>query len=207
VTDTGIGMSEEVRQRVFEPFFTTKAEQGTGLGLSIAYGIVSRHAGEIEVRSRPGEGSRFVVRLPVAPAEASPAGPAPDPARVRPATLLVIEDEAAVREVLVDLLKRQGHAVEACESGEAGLARLAARPFDLILVDLAMPGLSGWDVARRIPPGPDRPAVILITGWGDQIDPAAVRDRGIDHVVTKPFDIAELNQVLANFLAHKEPSS
>src|SRR5439155_7682565 len=102
VTDTGAGMTDQVRQRVFEPFFTTKAEQGTGLGLSIAYGIVTRHRGDIEVQSRLGMGSRFTIRLPVGH-EVSPSASCAVPlVPDRAARVLLIEDERPVRDVLID---------------------------------------------------------------------------------------------------------
>ena len=205
VADTGVGMSETVRQRCFEPFFTTKAEHGTGLGLSIAYGIVTRHGGEIEVWSRPGEGSRFTVRLPVG-SEVPPPPPAPPAPRAgRSARILVVEDESAVREVLVDVLSGQGHEVVACEDGTSALAQVGGRPFDLALVDLSMPGLSGWDVAKGLRAAqPDVP-IALVTGWGDQIDFGEARSRGIDYLMAKPFNVDDITRLVAGVLAH-EPS-
>jgi signal transduction histidine kinase/ActR/RegA family two-component response regulator len=197
VADTGIGMTEEVRQRVFEPFFTTKAEQGTGLGLSVAYGTVRRHGGEIEVDSRPGQGARFVIRLPVAAAALPPPPETPLPGPGGPARVLVVEDEAAVRDVLTDALARQGHAVTACEDGRQGLARLAAGAFDVVLVDLGLPDVPGWEVvsrARRLSPAP---VVALITGWGDHLDPDEARARGVDEVLAKPFDVDRVVAVVA----------
>ena len=149
VSDTGIGMTEEVRQRVFDPFFTTKAEKGTGLGLSVAYGIVTRHGGEIEVRSQPWQGSSFSIRLPVARSTARPPVLAEGPGPVVPARVLVIDDEENVRQVLAELLMAQGHAVAAHADGRSGLARFHDEPFDVVFTDLGMPGLSGWEVARR----------------------------------------------------------
>src|SRR5262249_44737047 len=160
-------------------FFTTKAEHGTGLGLSIAYGIVTRHGGEIEVWSRTGEGSRFTIRLPVGTdAPASPPPP-PAPRADRSGRILLVEDEAAVREVLVDVLGSQGHEVVACEDGASALAQVGGRPFDLALVDLSMPGLSGWDVAKGLRAVQPNVPVALVTGWGDQIDLTEARERGI----------------------------
>jgi CheY-like chemotaxis protein len=201
VADTGVGMSEEVRQRCFEPFFTTKAEHGTGLGLSIAYGILTRHGGDIEAWSRPGEGSRFTLRLPVGQAAPVPAPPREAAPRRAGARILIVEDEIAVREVLVDLLAGRGHEIVACEDGTSAVARLGGGPFDLALLDLSMPGLSGWDVATRIRAASPRTPIVLITGWGDQIDPSEARLRGIDAVVPKPFDLEEVAAVVDSALA------
>ena len=201
VADTGVGMSEAVRQRCFEPFFTTKAEQGTGLGLSIAYGIVTRHGGEIEAASRPHEGSRFTVRLPIGagPAPAAPSWPVPRASRS--ARILVVEDEPAVREVLVDVLEGQGHEVVACEGGTSALGRRDGLPFDLALVDLSMPGLSGWEVAKCLREAQPEVPIALVTGWGDQIDAGEARARGIDYLVAKPFGVDDITRLVAEILA------
>jgi len=205
VADTGVGMSEAVRQRCFEPFFTTKAEHGTGLGLSIAYGIVTRHGGEIEAWSRPGEGSRFTVRLPTG-AEIPPAPPAPPVPRAdRSARILVVEDDPAVREVLVDVLGGQGHEVVACADGASALAHVDGPAFDLALVDLSMPGLSGWEVAKGVRAAQPNVPIALVTGWGDQVDFEEARARGIDYLMAKPFDVDDMTRLVAGVLA-REPS-
>ena len=205
VQDTGVGMSEAVRQRCFEPFFTTKAEHGTGLGLSIAYGIVTRHGGEIEVWSQPGEGSRFTVRLPIGAEIPSPPPSPPAPRADRSARILVVEDEAAVREVLVDVLEGQGHEVVACQDGTAALTHVDGPAFDLALVDLSMPGLSGWEVAKGLRAAQPKVSIALVTGWGDQIDFAEARTRGIDYLMAKPFNVDDMTRLVAGILAH-EPS-
>jgi signal transduction histidine kinase/ActR/RegA family two-component response regulator len=203
VEDTGVGMSEAVRHRCFEPFFTTKAEHGTGLGLSIVYGIVTRHGGEIEVWSNPGEGSRFTIRLPFGAAVSAPLPDPPAPRPGRSARILVVEDEASVREVLVDLLAGQGHDVVACEGGKAALARVDGPPFDLALVDLSMPGLSGWEVAKGLRAAQPRVPIALVTGWGDQIDFGEARARGVDYLIAKPFNVDDMTRLVARALAHE----
>jgi CheY-like chemotaxis protein len=201
VTDTGIGMTEEVRQRVFDPFFTTKAEKGTGLGLSMAYGIVTRHGGEIDVRSRPWQGSSFSIRLPVARALAAPPARPGDPGPVVPARVLVIDDEENVRQVLAELLMAQGHTVAAHADGRSGLARFHEERFDVVFTDLGMPGLSGWEVARVVKLRRPATPVVLVTGWSDQMEPDEVRLRGIDFVVAKPFGATTIRRVLGEALA------
>jgi signal transduction histidine kinase/ActR/RegA family two-component response regulator len=203
VEDTGAGMSEEVRRRCFEPFFTTKAEQGTGLGLSIAYGIVTRHGGEIEVSSRPGEGSRFTVRLPVGGEVPARVPDAPPPRPSRRARILVVEDETAVRDVLVDVLAGQGHDVVACEDGRAVLSHVDGPAFDLAFVDLSMPGLSGWEVAKALRATQPQVPIALVTGWGDQIDFGEARTRGIDYLMAKPFNVDDMTRLVAGVLAHE----
>ncbi|MGH7268320.1 MAG: GAF domain-containing protein, partial [Candidatus Rokuibacteriota bacterium] len=202
VTDTGVGMTGDVRRRVFDPFFTTKAEKGTGLGLSVAYGIIARHGGGIEARGEPGRGSTFTIRLPVARAP-SPAPPAVSPASPpRAARILLIDDEPAVREVLADLLVAQGHTVSALPDGRAGLARLRDEPFDLVVTDLGMAGLSGWEVARLARVERGGIPVVLVTGWADHIDVDEARAHGVSGVLTKPFEAEAVRDVVARALSH-----
>jgi GAF domain-containing protein/CheY-like chemotaxis protein len=200
VADTGVGMTEEVRQRVFDPFFTTKAEKGTGLGLSLVYGIVTRHGGDVDVQSQPGEGSTFTIRLPAGRGIPSglPAAPLPRPA---PARILVIDDEDRVRETLVDLLSRLGHTVTACGDGHSGLEHFDAESFDVVFTDLGMPRLSGWEVARQVKARRPGTPVALVTGWGDQIDAADAREQGVDFLLPKPFQADEVSAVVARALA------
>jgi signal transduction histidine kinase/ActR/RegA family two-component response regulator len=203
VEDTGVGMSEAVRQRCFEPFFTMKAEHGTGLGLSIVYGIVTRHGGEIEVWSRLGEGSRFTMRLPIG-AKLPPTPPVlPAPRIGRRGRILVVEDETTVRDVLVDLLTGQGHEVVACPDGALALTHVSGPAFDLALVDLSMPGLSGWEVAKGLRAAQPAVPIALVTGWGDQIDIEEARARGIDHLIAKPFNVDDLTRLVAGVLAQE----
>jgi CheY-like chemotaxis protein len=200
VSDTGIGMTEEVRQRIFDPFFTTKAEKGTGLGLSVAYGIITRHGGEIEVRSQPWQGSTFTIRLPAA---REALRRRQDREVAEPglrARILVIDDEENVRQVLAESLMAQGHAVAAYADARAGVAGFHEEPFDVVFTDLGMPGLSGWEVARIVKLRRPETSVVLVTGWSDQIDPVEAQWRGVDFVVAKPFEVQEIRSVLSQAL-------
>jgi CheY-like chemotaxis protein/anti-sigma regulatory factor (Ser/Thr protein kinase) len=198
VTDTGIGMSDDVRQRIFDPFFTTKGERGTGLGLSVVYGIVSRHNGEIDVQSRAGHGTTFTLRFPTGePADretVAAIGAAPLKSSGR---ILVIDDETDVGDVLRDLLTRDGHSVVVCHDAEAGLRQFQAEAFDLVITDLGMPEVSGWEVARQVKQARRETRVAMVTGWGDRIDPAEAEARGVDFVVAKPFKRDQIREVIA----------
>jgi CheY-like chemotaxis protein len=203
VRDTGVGLSPETAKRVFEPFFTTKGPQGSGLGLSVVWGIVTRHGGSVEVDSRAGEGAAFVVRLPVA--RAVPEPPAVVPVRpARPARVLVIDDEIGVREVLRELLGGEGYTVLDAPDGRSGLALSEAEPVELVLSDVSMPGMSGWEVAEACHARHPNVPVGLITGWGDRLDPGELTRHGVRFVIAKPFEAAEVLHRVGDALAAAE---
>jgi signal transduction histidine kinase len=214
VIDTGVGMSDDMRHRIFEPFFTTKEEKGSGLGLSVMYGIIARHSGDVEVESRPGEGTAFTIRLPAAIPVAVPAAPSPEirTAPVAPAPapterpapaarVLVIDDEMGVREVLAETLRHEGYRVTSCANGHQGVASFDAEPFDLVVTDLGMPGVSGWEVAEHVKRRNPRIPVVLVTGWGDRFTPEEVRERGVDFLVAKPFSLDHVRAIARRALA------
>lgn len=193
IQDSGTGLDPGVRERIFEPFFTTKGERGSGLGLSIAYGIVTRHGGEIMVASEPGHGCTFTVRLPAAdkPAAPEPAVcPAPTPAA--PGKALVVDDEEPVATILCLLLEECGHRAVRASSGQEGLSLLLADDFDLVFTDLGMPGMSGWEVAAEIKKSHPQLPVILVTGWNLNLTPRELRSRGVDYLLKKPFSISQV---------------
>jgi CheY-like chemotaxis protein len=197
VRDTGIGMPDAVRRRVFDPFFTTKGERGTGLGLSVVYGIVTRHGGDVDVESRLGHGTTFTIRLPIGP-PVPPLEPVAPPATMsRAGRVLVVEDEQEVRDILTNVLRSDGHAVVACEDGDRALIELEAEGFDLVITDLGMPGLSGWDVARAVKELRPGTPVAMVTGWSEQIDPAQAGSEGIDYLIAKPFRRQEIRTMVA----------
>jgi CheY-like chemotaxis protein len=199
VADTGLGMSEAVRRRIFEPFFSTKGPKGTGLGLAMAYGIVSRHRGQIAVESEEGAGSTFTLRLP-AGRDRAPAPPPPPLLTAAPAVrVLVIDDEASVRDILADMLRVQRHEVVVAEDGAEGVRRFREGAFDLVMTDLAMPGMSGWQVAQTVKGLRPGVPVVLVTGWGVEVPPDQLRAGGVDRVMAKPFGFEDVRKVVAGF--------
>jgi len=206
IADTGIGMPEDVRQRVFDPFFTTKGERGTGLGLSVVYGIVARHGGEIDVDSRLGAGTTFTLRFPVATrASAGAVGTPPAPVS-RQARVLVVDDEHEVLAALGDMLRRDAHDVTLCESPQEATELVEAGGYDLVITDLGMPGLSGWDVAMRAKLRRPEMPVAMITGWSDRIDAEYARSNGVDHVIAKPFRSDDIRRALHALVPALAPS-
>jgi CheY-like chemotaxis protein len=202
VADTGVGMSDEVRLRIFDPFFTTKREKGRDFGLSGAYAIVDRHGGEISVESEVGKGTTFTISLPtaadstkIAPEAALPASASAAPFSPG-AQILVVDDSKEVREVLHELLTRYGHTVVSCSDGESGLVELEARRFDLVIVDVGLPGISGLELASRLKQRWPGTTIALMTGYLDRLGPEDARANGVDFVLGKPFSFDQVRSVI-----------
>jgi CheY-like chemotaxis protein/anti-sigma regulatory factor (Ser/Thr protein kinase) len=197
VTDSGMGMTDEIRQRIFEPFFTTKGVRGSGLGLSVVYGIMERHGGHIEVTSSPGRGTTIALRFQVA-SEGKKSDRQAAPAFVlRTRRILVIDDESMVRTTLAGLLRALGHTVTEAEGGQAGLAALAANSVELVLTDLGMPEMTGWEVARAIKAQRPRLPVVLLTGWGEQALEGSTDRAAVDRILGKPVRLEDLLKTIA----------
>jgi signal transduction histidine kinase/CheY-like chemotaxis protein len=197
VSDSGAGMSEEVRQRALDPFFTTKGPKSTGLGLSVTYGIMQRHNGRLEIDSAPGRGTTVRITLPAAGALAgaprsSTAAPAAwaSPTQLR---VLLVDDEPEVRSALADLLAMSGHTIFQAAGGREALAWLeAGQPVDLVLTDLGMPGMTGADVARAVRGRWPHLRLGLMTGWDETEGLAGETSALVDFVIAKPFKLQAL---------------
>ncbi len=197
VTDTGSGMPPEVQEKLFEPFFTTKGVKGTGLGLAVAYGIMARHGGTITVASAPRQGTTFTLTF----LRASAAAPAAAPATAlrvlqEPLSLLVVDDEELVRKTFAMLLRTAGYSVVEAADGPSALAAFATTHVDVVLTDLGMPGMSGWELARRLKGQSPGLPVILLTGWQDQAPGDEADRRSVDAILGKPVRLAELSRVI-----------
>ena len=203
VDDSGSGMDEATMARIFEPFFTTKADVGTGLGLSTAYATVNRWGGSIGVESTPGVGTKFVIELPVW------SGPDAEPAVERfeqvcqrpasPARILIAEDEGIVRMTLITDLEDAGHEVVAAVDGVSALERFDSGRFDVAIIDMGLPGLTGDELASRLRQRDPSLVTVLISGWN--LGEGDSRLRAFDFYLRKPFGPDELQRVIGQAAA------
>ncbi len=192
ISDTGEGMSPEVQRRLFDPFFTTKGPRGNGLGMSIVYGIIRRHGGDIEVQSERNQGTLFRVSLPALGQEGLVEDPAPAeeaPSLEGSGRILVVDDEDDIRELVAEILADAGYEVSVARDGTEAVERVRERCFDLVVTDLGMPSVTGWDVAREARAAQPGIRLILLTGWGSTLDAGEVERHGIDRTLKKPFDM------------------
>jgi CheY-like chemotaxis protein len=191
VSDTGTGMTENTLAHLFEPFFTTKQTgSGTGLGLAIVYGVIRQSGGFVSVSSVRGEGTAFRVYLPRADESLSARelSPQPDASLRGTETVLVVEDQQEVRQLVCQILKSYGYEVlESANAGEACLtSQRFAGPIRLMLTDVVMPGISGCDLARKLKPLRPEMGVLFMSGYSDQF----VADEELapgDAYIGKPF--------------------
>jgi signal transduction histidine kinase/ActR/RegA family two-component response regulator len=203
ITDTGTGMTPEVKQRLFDPFFTTKGKAGTGMGLAVSFGIIRRHEGSIEVDSEPGRGTTFKISLPkvsaAGPTEDNNSGTAqvttsPTEDKVR---VMVVDDETHVREVLIEALEAEGCEVVSAESGEIALALYDQYDgkFDAVFTDIGMPSMNGWELVTEIRQRSENMPIAIISGWADAISVQTRNAVKADWVVAKPFDIDRISKI------------
>jgi two-component system cell cycle sensor histidine kinase/response regulator CckA len=197
VRDHGVGIAPDLLPRIFDPYFSTK-HGGTGLGLSSAFGIIRRHGGHISADSVPGQGSTFHILLPAKP-DATAAPKTQEPARQpRGGRILVMDDEAPIRALLLEALGEAGYQVTAVETGEEAEAewleaRAASRPYDLAIMDLTIPGgMGGLQCVQRLRAvDPDLRAIVS-SGYSTDPVMGRFREEGFDGVCAKPYRLSEL---------------
>lgn len=192
ISDTGNGISDRIKQRIFDPLFTTKGKQGTGMGLSIAYSIIQQHDARLEVDTALGQGTTFNIYFQksdqVSPQHHATKKDTPK----KHATILAVDDEPGIRNVLANLLKTQGHTVEVASSGYEALDQLQELEVDIVFTDHGMPGMNGRQLAQSIRQlNPDMP-IVLVTGDTEFEDPF----EDINAVIGKPFLLDDLQRVI-----------
>jgi signal transduction histidine kinase len=203
VEDNGTGIAPEVRAHIFDPYFTTKTH-GTGLGLSLVYGLITRHGGEVHVASPLSldggatGGTRFEIRLPLALSLPEAPKIEAEPPAKRFTRVLFVDDDLNVLESASNLLTACDYQVATAQNVAEASKQLAHGDYDVMLTDLTMPECSGWDMARRAKElWRDKP-VVLVTGWGLQLDSQKMNEGLVDGVLTKPFTLEELTRTLDN---------
>jgi CheY-like chemotaxis protein len=210
--DTGVGLAPELLDRIFDPFVqadTTldRAGGGIGVGLTLVRALVELHGGTVEARSDgPGQGSEFIVRLPLS-RPATVVAPRPAVRNSPPALprlrLLIVEDDPDIRSSLKSILELDGHTVHTVGDGVSALSTLDQSPIDVALIDIGIPEMSGYELARRVRErfAPARLAMLALTGYGQDSDRQEAFEAGFDGHLTKPFHPGELNNELAAMLA------
>jgi signal transduction histidine kinase/ActR/RegA family two-component response regulator len=207
IADSGPGISPARLSRVFEPFFTTKAPgKGTGLGLSLSQGIIKQHGGQIQVESVPGKGTTFTVELPIREAEEEREAPRPkepENSAGAPHTILVVDDEEVIVDLLHEVLAAVGHKVETARSGEQALDKILATAYDAVISDLKMPGLDGVrlyeQVCRRKPEMAGR--FVFSTGdLGSAVTQEFFKKTGCPFLL-KPFDMEAIQSTLSQIFS------
>lgn len=207
VRDTGVGIAPELLPHIFDLFtqadrLQDRSEGGLGIGLSLVQRLVELHGGTVAATSMVGQGSEFVVRLPVAaPATLEPEPPEAGPVESANGRLrvMVVDDNVDMALSMAMLVKAAGHEVRTFHDGPSMLeAALAYRP-DAVLLDIGLPGMNGHEVARRIRQQPDLEGVVLValTGYGQESDRQTSLDAGFDHHLTKPADFKDVHRILA----------
>lgn len=204
VSDTGVGMPEEIKYRIFEPFFTTKgAEKGTGLGLSVTYGIIRNHGGHIRVYTEPGKGTAMHVYLPVSP-QVGAEGGIGESGEIRGGseTILVVDDETALLGLAEKILSKAGYKVLTAARGREAVELYRSRPgeIDLVILDMIMPEMDGGTVYRMLKEINPEVAALLSSGYSINGQAGALLSEGIRGFVQKPFSFNELRRAVRDAL-------
>jgi CheY-like chemotaxis protein len=213
VSDTGAGMDEPTQARIFEPFFTTKARGvGSGMGLAVVYGVVTSHRGFVDVESRPGEGTRLRLYVPVLAGLPQPRSARPlRPERPRGGseTILLVEDESELLDAMCELLEQEGYTVLTARTGTEALKVYRERGSEiaLLVTDLELPEMSGWDAFQKIRElAPDVKAV-LVSGYLDAPMRTRMLEGGAKGFLRKPYTIEEILSTMRDVLDERsEPA-
>ena len=212
ISDTGIGIPPENLERLFQPFFTTKGVQSSGLGLSSSYGIIKRHGGEIQVHSTVGRGTTFTIKLPLAAGPVAAKRQPPVAAASDRIKFLLIEDELTIIKAMEAYFEDTEVDLTACQTAAAGLQAFAQQEFDVILCDLGLADLTGWEVGEWIKEhcqrrGAPKPPFLIYTGWDRPFDAQKLTQSGVDRVVVKPiacFDLLNLLRDVVRISAQRK---
>ena len=202
--DKGIGMDDQTMKRVFDPFFTTKEkERGTGLGLASAYGIIKNHDGIITVESKKGDGATFNIYLPASEKVLFEEPIYDQKISTGTETVLLVDDEAMIIDINVQLLKKIGYEVLAAHSGKEAIEiyKRNADRVAIVILDLIMPGMGGGEVFDRLKEIDTDVKVLLSSGYSINGQAAEILNRGCDGFIQKPFKLNELSKKMRDIIA------
>ncbi len=194
ISDTGMGMSEEVRNQMFDPFFTTRRPERTGLGMGVAYSIVKRHGGKMEVESEEGKGTTLTLSLPIKneiKQQKLSSKSIPDK-MAKGLSILVVDDEEKICNILDTFFSREGHMVKAVNNGAEAIEMAKREDFDLVISDLAMPDVTGHDVVKALNELDKVPKIGISTGSFDNYSSVEINALKADFIINKPFKLIEL---------------
>ncbi len=197
VSDTGIGMTEEEMQLCLEPFYTTKGERGTGLGLAVVYGIIQRHGGVIEITSAKNQGTSFSIQLPLA-STSEMVSPSPVEQVDRALRILVVDDQEIICELIAEYLRADGHEVTGVANGREALERFSTEQYDLVVTDQSMPEMNGTQLATALKSQWPGIPVVLLTGFGEEMQATGEVPESVDLIIGKPVTAAELRRAIFN---------
>jgi signal transduction histidine kinase len=197
VTDRGPGIPEMVQKKIFYPFFSTKPDRDAGMGLAMVHALAIKQGGTVTFDSEPGEATAFHVSFD-RPDSMEDTGKVIVKRNHQKEELkiLVVDDDPQLREVLMDMLSLDGHEVICCPDAFAALETIKAQPFDMMITDLGMPGMSGLDLAGEVHDAHPSMAIAMITGWGTQLNDEEVALRGIKRVLSKPFHLRDIKSLV-----------
>jgi len=206
ISDTGSGIHEDVQERVFDPFFTTRRPHGVGLGMSVSYGVIMRHKGKIWIESEVGKGTTFNLSIPIQKHVVQKIVPSEPEQKVttRKLHILIVDDNEDLCDVLGDLLARIGHTVKAFNDSTKALELIGKENFDLVLCDLVMPNIHGYDVIKTINKLSNITKIGIMTGWDEAVKPIDDKDFKVDFILKKPFKHKALLKYINLVFAEQE---
>jgi len=206
ISDTGSGIHEDVQERVFDPFFTTRRPHGIGLGMSVSYGVIMRHNGKIWIESEDGKGTTFNLSIPIQKDVVQKIVPSEPEQKVttRKLDILVVDDNEDLCDVLGDFLTRIGHTVKSFNNSTKALELIGKETFDLVLCDLVMPDIHGYDVIKTINKLGNIPKIGIMTGWDEDGMPIDDENFKVDFILKKPFKHKELTKNINLVFAEQE---
>ncbi|MFQ5965203.1 MAG: response regulator [Candidatus Scalinduaceae bacterium] len=209
ISDNGIGIRDEIKDKIFDPFFSTKGVKRSGLGMSVAYSIITRYGGEIDVDSGCGEGTTVHIKMNSYSSDITKYEKKEELTTNYKAKILVIEDEEVILEMMKIILEKRGHEVFIAKDANDGLSMYENNKYDIVLCDLAMPKVNGWKVARYIKDldavrKTTKTPVILITGYELDTGNIDYKREGVDFILKKPLEFGLLNKMINSFIVEKQ---